>query len=852
MIPQSLGTMTAYVALNMDQFNRAIPSINKKLAGVSQKLSQTGRTIALYGAVLAAPLVNAVRIFSAFDDKMRLTKAVTSATTQEFKLLTDQAKLLGRTTSFTASQVAEAMVELGRAGFAVKEIEQAIGPLLNMARATGTDLATAANIASSTLRAFVLDASRMVEVADVMTAAANNSAQTLTDLGESMKFAAPIAAEFNMSLQDTAKALATMANFSIRGSMAGTTLRMIMLRLAKTDVQEKLRGIGIEIERFGKIRSVSAILQETFMALRKVSKVERLSFMNELFGARAISGGMKLAQANFEGLNQAIDNAGGTAQKTADEMDAGLGGALRLLWSAVEGVNIAIGEGLDKAIRGLSAALRVVLGPVTKFIERNKGLVVGIGALAASMIGFGGILMATAVGLKVVVFLLGGYVMVLKAVKAMHILIAANPAILGLIAFGAAIVAVVLIIRKYTQTTATLTNTMSDLLGKKDEQRRMDDLRMVRLRQLSDKEELNNKEMEEAASLVDTLNGSYDGLNLKLDTTTGKVNGLTTAQKKLDAQMKVSAISDIQAAMGETQANIDAMMKEVQQKGGGQGVGELFTLQGIGNLFSPGNAGEIDAISSKLEAAFVKLQGLQKKMLTLQGKGEFLGGSGEGDEEGPDIAARIEAEQKRVGDAAAMVLHWEKRIRDIKIAGIENVFGKEKAEINKTFDLALDRAEGNSKAIALIEQARKMELGRVGATMTQKWEQNVQDLRIGFIKDEHERRFRETNLRYAREMEKAKGNIAAQRLIQEAWDLERAKVLDAQDAAAAKKPESLAALAEKGTASAFSTIVNQEQKAANKTAKNTEAMVNEQKKTNKIMAGSESRYDAPILNLALA
>ncbi len=146
-----------------------------------------GKQLGTLGLALSAPLVASVKVFADFDDTMRAVKGVTSATADEFDLLTDKAKTLGRTTSFTTHQVAEAMLQLGRAGFAPKEIDNSIASILNLSRATRTDLAESARIASASLRAFDLDASEMPRVCDVMVAAANNSAQTLEDLGFSVR-----------------------------------------------------------------------------------------------------------------------------------------------------------------------------------------------------------------------------------------------------------------------------------------------------------------------------------------------------------------------------------------------------------------------------------------------------------------------------------------------------------------------------------------------------------------------------------------------------------------------------------------------------------------------------------------
>ena len=325
-----------------DQLTRALV---RSLHRAGQRLRNFGRMalgiakrMAVVGAAIATPIAIATRVYAGFDDQMRTTKAVTGATGDAFERLTEQAKMLGRTTSFTASQVAAGMTSLGRAGFRPDEIEQAIGPMLNLARATGTELAQAADIASASLRSFGLEASEMGRVSDVMVATANNSSQTLEDLGEAMKMAAPIADEFGLSMEDTAKAIGTMANFGIKGTMAGTSLRQMFAQLSDPKIQKRLRELGV----------ASGTFAEEMIGIGKamegMSGRERIALGKELFGQRAFGGGLKLTRGGFEQLAKAIDNAGGTAAKTAEEMDAGIGGSLRRLWSALEGIVIQIGE----------------------------------------------------------------------------------------------------------------------------------------------------------------------------------------------------------------------------------------------------------------------------------------------------------------------------------------------------------------------------------------------------------------------------------------------------------------------------------------------------------------------------
>jgi len=387
----------AFVELFADdrRLVRGLKRARARLKAFGASVRATGRQLAGLGAAAAVPLGLATRVFAGFDDQMRAVQAVTGATGEQFDRLNAKAKLLGRTTSYTAAQVAAAMLELGRAGFDPSEIETAIGSVLSLARATGIDLAEATNIAGNTLRSFGLQANELGRVADVLTAAANNSAQTLTDLGEAMKYAAPVADAYGLTLEQTAKALGALANFGIKGSMAGNTLKNIMLQLAKPEVREQIEALGVAVtDSEGNFRDLGGILTDLGKAMADLPRPERLALMDELFGKRAVAGGIKLTAAGFERLNEAIDHAAGTAGRTAKVMDSGIGGAMRRLWSAVEGVAIAAGEALAPAISALAEKLSAAAGYVARLLENNRELVVS----AAKVIG---IILATGTGLIV-------------------------------------------------------------------------------------------------------------------------------------------------------------------------------------------------------------------------------------------------------------------------------------------------------------------------------------------------------------------------------------------------------------------------------------------------------------------
>ena len=188
----------AFVELFADDSRlvRTLRHAENKVRQFGKNIQSIGRNLTMLGAAASAPFAISVKTFASFDDQMRAIKGVTGATGKEFEDLTEKAKLLGRTTSFTTAQVAAGMLELGRAGFKPKEIDAAIASVLDLARSTKTELAQSAIYASNTLRLFELPASEMVRVCDVLVATTNNSAQTLDELGNSMSYCGPIASEY--------------------------------------------------------------------------------------------------------------------------------------------------------------------------------------------------------------------------------------------------------------------------------------------------------------------------------------------------------------------------------------------------------------------------------------------------------------------------------------------------------------------------------------------------------------------------------------------------------------------------------------------------------------------------------
>jgi TP901 family phage tail tape measure protein len=325
----------------------------------------------------------------AFDDAIRMTGAVSQSTDQQLEQLRNTALELGRTTSFTAAQVAGLMGELGRAGFSPDEIDSMTAAVLNLSRASGTDAVMASGIMAATLRQFSLGAEHATRVSDVLTLAANATFNSVEQLGEALSYAGPVAADLGMSLEDTVAILGTLGNVGIQGSNAGTALRRLgTITAAEADKMRELFGVEF-LDAAGNLRPLVTVMGELAAATNNLPAGERIAKMNEAFGLLGITGATVIANtaADTQQLANALQNAGGVAQQTAEKMDAGPGGVWRRFTSALEGAAIAIGDALAPMLERFGTWITDVVGKLTTWIGQNGELAVSLVKLFAALTG---------------------------------------------------------------------------------------------------------------------------------------------------------------------------------------------------------------------------------------------------------------------------------------------------------------------------------------------------------------------------------------------------------------------------------------------------------------------------------
>ena len=333
----------------------------KKLGG---KITDAGEAIMPASAAVTALGVAAVKTAADFDTAMSQVAAVSGATGDDLQALRDKAREMGSKTKFSASEAAEAMNYMAMAGWKTADMLGGIEGIMNLAAASGESLATTSDIVTDALTAFGLSAADSGHFADVLAAASSNANTNVSMMGETFKYAAPIAGALGFSVEDTAEAIGLMANAGIKSTQAGTSLRTIMTNLSG---EVKICGASIgevtiaTTNADGSMRELSDILADCRVAFNGLSESEQAAAAESLVGKNAMSGFLALmnaAPADIDKLSNAIANCDGTSQKMADTMQDNLAGQLTILKSALEELAISFGELLMPAIRAIVTAIQ--------------------------------------------------------------------------------------------------------------------------------------------------------------------------------------------------------------------------------------------------------------------------------------------------------------------------------------------------------------------------------------------------------------------------------------------------------------------------------------------------------------
>lgn len=350
---------------------------NMKSAAAMGAKAITAGFAAVSGAVTAVSTY-AVAAGSSFEAAMSTVQATSQASAADMELLSEKAKEMGATTKFSATESAQALNYMAMAGWKTQQSIQGLPGIMDLAAASGEDLANVSDIVTDAITAFGLQASDSGHFADVLAAAASNANTNVGMMGYTFKYAAPLAGALGYSIEDTAVAIGLMANAGIKSETAGTALRSMFSKMTGTVelTGEKLGNYVIQMER---ANGSMAPLSETMLSLReafsKMTEAEKIANAESLVGREAMSGLLAIvnaSEADYNKLTSAIAGADGAAKSMAKTANDNLKGDLTILGSTAESVGIQIYEKFQIPMRNAAQDATKSLGEVLNSLSGGQ------------------------------------------------------------------------------------------------------------------------------------------------------------------------------------------------------------------------------------------------------------------------------------------------------------------------------------------------------------------------------------------------------------------------------------------------------------------------------------------------
>ena len=365
---------------------------NSMTTAVGKVMQGTGAAMTKY---ITTPLIGvgvaAAKVGGDFEAQMSRVKAISGATGDTFEQMKQQAIDLGAKTAFSAKESAAGMENLASAGFSAQEIMKAMPGLLDLAAVSGGDVALASENTATALRGFGLEASEAGHVADVFARAAADTNAEVGDMGEALKYVAPVANSMGISLEETAAAIGIMSDAGIKGSQAGTTLRGALSRLARPTkaMQDTMDNLGVSFyDADGKMKPLKTQVELLKKAFEGLTPEQQQNALVTLYGQESLSGMMALIDKGPDSLGKltkSLKDSDGAADDMARTMQDNMNSSIEQMFGAFESAAIVIQKILAPSIRKVADAIS---GLVEKFVsapESTQKLVVAIGLIVAAI-----------------------------------------------------------------------------------------------------------------------------------------------------------------------------------------------------------------------------------------------------------------------------------------------------------------------------------------------------------------------------------------------------------------------------------------------------------------------------------
>lgn len=402
-----VGSAVGHLDLDINGFLKSLKTAQNEAEDTTKRISSTigghlqsaGKNLETVGSTLTktvtAPIVGlgglVIKTSSTFESAMSRVQAVSGASGGELQKLNKKAQELGATTAWSASEVADGMTEMAKAGWSASDIIDGMAGVLNSASASGEDLAQVSTIVADAITGFGLKAKDASRVADLLTQSANAGTIDITDLGESFKYISPIAKTMGFSIEDVTTAISAMSMSGIKGSQAGTALRTMFARMVKPtdDVKSAMDELGIKLTNSdGSFKSLNTIVSEMRGSFSGMTDEQKTYYATVLAGQEGMSGLLSLlslSQGEYDKLADSMNNCKGVAEDTAKTMLDNFGGQLTILKSSLEGVAIQFGEVLLPYFKNFVDWVQKVVMKLQSMTKEQKEQIVKWGLFAGAI-----------------------------------------------------------------------------------------------------------------------------------------------------------------------------------------------------------------------------------------------------------------------------------------------------------------------------------------------------------------------------------------------------------------------------------------------------------------------------------
>lgn len=428
-----------------NDYARVNSAIEQNKAAISATKGELLKTVGIVGTAGAAFYKGFITPAANLQEQMSTVKAISGATAEEMEQLNALAKKMGATTKFTAVEAGQALEYMAMAGWKTNNMMSGLPGIMNLAAASGEELATVSDIVTDAMTAFGLAAdgttkgiSNVNYFTDILAAASSNSNTNVALLGESFKYAAPLAGAFGFSVEDTALALGLMANSGIKASQSGTSLRKIFtaltgdLKIAQKDGSEfvvatqnadgSMRGLkdiiddvrvafngmsesdiaamqkdltataqslGIELnDENGELKTQAALYADVQDAMQGMTDAGKIQEAEAIASKTAMAGLLSIVNSGEEDYNKladAIYNANGAAEKMAQTRLDNLNGDITLAKSAWDGLATTIGEMFLPELRTAITKVTEFLNKANEFAQNNPEVIKQIVKVASGL-----------------------------------------------------------------------------------------------------------------------------------------------------------------------------------------------------------------------------------------------------------------------------------------------------------------------------------------------------------------------------------------------------------------------------------------------------------------------------------